>query len=204
MSFESFTGAQKPDSRVAQDAALKMLAIAYMIGEMFPGSASDAVEMVNELPAGEALLAYFSTVDLGLPLVAQDTNLAALLDEVIELWGAEAVQTLAGATSEDATQKAIDVLDELTGAIAAKPLEYEYVAALRLEARVVSAHSHLTLTSSGVRVKNSTTERARAAGIVGRSIVTESRKACVAIHDCTRRVLPLFLSRHHEQRVEPQ
>ncbi len=55
------------DPQQAADAALKGLAMAYMIYKLFPGSIKEKVEQFLEIPAGKEMAIYYAAVEIALP-----------------------------------------------------------------------------------------------------------------------------------------
>jgi hypothetical protein len=55
------------DAQQGADAALKAVAIAWMVNALFPGPVTDKVRRLRELPSGEALLMYYAAIELALP-----------------------------------------------------------------------------------------------------------------------------------------
>ncbi len=73
------------DQCQGEDAVAKLLAISWAIGTLFPGSPEEQVQHFLDLQGGQALLAWFVTVELALPLVDEvGMQGPDWLDELIE------------------------------------------------------------------------------------------------------------------------
>ncbi|MFN7147297.1 MAG: hypothetical protein ACK4YP_26250, partial [Myxococcota bacterium] len=55
------------DAQQGADAALKLVAIAWMIHTLVPGAAPEKIRRLRELPSGEALLTWYAAVEVALP-----------------------------------------------------------------------------------------------------------------------------------------
>lgn len=107
------------DPQQAADAAIKALAMAYMVYHLFPGSVSEKVSSFLELPAGREMLLYYASAEVALPFT----------DNLLET-GGEMIGKLWNANREQAMQKFRDfsggtpmndvsgILDTLTAQIA--------------------------------------------------------------------------------------
>jgi hypothetical protein len=67
MFFGKSTRAFETDTEQGVDATLKLLGLAYIIYELFPGGPSDKASAFYTTPAGQALAYYYAAVDVGLP-----------------------------------------------------------------------------------------------------------------------------------------
>jgi hypothetical protein len=83
MFFGGGTKAIDTDTEQGVDAALKLLGIAYIVYELFPGSPQEKVAAFYATPAGQALTFYYAAVEVGIPFA--DNLLSA---------GGNAVQTI--------------------------------------------------------------------------------------------------------------
>lgn len=108
------------DPQQAADAAIKALAMAYMIYNLFPGGVSQKISSFLELPAGKEMLLYYASAEIALPFT----------DNLVEA-GGEAIGKLMNANREEAMNRfrqysagtplddVSGILDALTGQIAA-------------------------------------------------------------------------------------
>ncbi|HNN59529.1 MAG TPA: hypothetical protein PKK45_12010 [Leptospiraceae bacterium] len=55
------------DPQQAADAALKAVALSYMVAALYPGSVADKVRLFLETPAGQEIAAYYAGVEIALP-----------------------------------------------------------------------------------------------------------------------------------------
>jgi hypothetical protein len=89
------------DPEQGADAALKALALAYLIHQLIPGTVAEKVALLRSTPAGEALLIWFAAVEIALPF-SDDALLAggSVVGSLIERYGGGHVaklDTIAGA-----------------------------------------------------------------------------------------------------------
>jgi hypothetical protein len=83
MFFGKSTRALETDTEQGVDSALKLLGIAYIVHQLFPGSPTEKATSFYATPAGQALGFYFASIDVALPFA--DNVLVA---------GGSAIQTL--------------------------------------------------------------------------------------------------------------
>jgi hypothetical protein len=122
------------DAQQGADAALKMVAIAYMAHTLIPGSVPEKVARLRALPSGEALLTYYAAVELALPFTDDIvTGTGSLLTRLLDRYGASAKGRLDGAVG--AAAMADGVLDALVGPVDTM-------------ARALSAHSQTIATAA--------------------------------------------------------
>lgn len=104
------------DTAQGADAALKALALAYLIHQIIPGTVPEKVALLRSTPAGSAVLTWFAAVDIALPF-ADNALLAggSVVTSLVEKYGAGHVSKLdsIGGTGAGASAKA--TLDELAG-----------------------------------------------------------------------------------------
>ncbi len=55
------------DPQQAADAALKAVALAYMIAALYPGSVTEKVKLFLETPAGQEIAVYYAGIEIALP-----------------------------------------------------------------------------------------------------------------------------------------
>lgn len=104
--FGDRSKALETDAQQGADAALKAVAIAWMIHVLVPGAPLEKIRRVRELPSGEALLTYYAAIELALPF-ADDavSGTGTLLQRLLDRFGAKnrgRLDTAAGAGSEAA------------------------------------------------------------------------------------------------------
>ncbi|MES2637842.1 MAG: hypothetical protein V4850_00100 [Myxococcota bacterium] len=122
------------DAQQGADAALKMVAIAYMAHTLIPGSVTEKVARLRALPSGEALLTYYAAVELALPFTDDIVaGTGSVLTRLLDRYGASAKGRLDGAVG--AAAMADGVLDALVGPVDTM-------------ARALSAHSQTIATAA--------------------------------------------------------
>ncbi|MDP2306725.1 MAG: hypothetical protein Q8P18_11940 [Pseudomonadota bacterium] len=124
------------DAQQGADAALKMVAIAWMAHTLIPGSVPEKVARLRALPSGEALLTYYAAVELALPF-ADDVvaGTGSLLSRLLDRYGASSKGRLQGALGEGGEAVADGMLDALVGPVDAM-------------ARALSAHTQTIATAA--------------------------------------------------------
>ncbi len=117
------------DAQQGADAALKLVAIAWLAHTLIPGPVTQKVARLRALPSGEALLTYYAAIELALPF-ADDlvSGTGSLIARLLERYGPSNKGRIDGAVGAGAEAVAGGVLAELTGPIDAM-------------ARSLSAHS---------------------------------------------------------------
>lgn len=106
------------DAQQGADAALKLVAIAWMIHTLVPGSVPEKIRRLRELPSGEALLTWYAAVEVALPFA--DDALAgtgSLLSRLLERYAASNQGRLDGAAGAGAEAAATGVVDALVGPV---------------------------------------------------------------------------------------
>ncbi len=117
------------DAQQGADAALKMVAIAWLTHTLIPGSVPEKVARLRALPSGEALLTYYAAVELALPFADDAVSGAGgLLARLLERYGPANRGRLDGAVGPGAEAVANGILGELVGPVDAM-------------ARALSAHA---------------------------------------------------------------
>lgn len=124
------------DAQQGADAALKMVAIAWMAHTLIPGSVPEKVARLRALPSGEALLTYYAAVELALPF-ADDvmTGTGSLISRLLARYGPSNRGRLDGAVGAGAEAVADGMLDALVGPVDTM-------------ARALSAHSQTIATAA--------------------------------------------------------
>jgi hypothetical protein len=76
------------DPEQGADAALKALALAYLIHQLVPGTITEKIALLRSTPAGEALLTWFAAVEIALPF-SDDALLAggSVVGSLMEKYG---------------------------------------------------------------------------------------------------------------------
>lgn len=106
------------DAQQGADAALKLVAIAWMAHTLIPGTVPEKVARLRALPSGEALLTYYAAVELALPF-ADDVvaGTGSLISRLLNRYGAANKGRLDGAVGEGAEAVAGGMLDALIGPV---------------------------------------------------------------------------------------
>jgi hypothetical protein len=140
-SGKSASDALETDSQQRNDAVLKALGIAYMAWNAYPGTVSEKIAALRASPAGQALLAYFATVEVALPFA--DNALIAGANGIQQLFASESVraqvQRLTGLVPAESLAGAQEMLAGLTAPIQ----EYASVAAQYVKPVAASAQKYL-------------------------------------------------------------
>lgn len=112
--FGDRSKALETDAQQGADAALKAVAIAWMIHALVPGAPPEKIRRVRELPSGEALLTYYAAIELALPF-ADDavSGTGTLLGRLLDRFGASNKGRLDLAAGAGAEAAAGGVLDGL-------------------------------------------------------------------------------------------
>jgi hypothetical protein len=99
------------DAQQGADAALKAVAIAYMINTLVPGPVPEKITRLRALPSGEALLTYYAAIELALPF-ADDavSGTGSLLSRLLERFASSNQGRLDGAAGAGAEAAARGVL----------------------------------------------------------------------------------------------
>lgn len=90
--FQLFFGDKKKaldtDPQQGADAALKALALAYLVHQLIPGTIPEKVAMLRSTQAGEALLTWYAAVEIALPF-ADDAVLAggSVVGQMVSKYG---------------------------------------------------------------------------------------------------------------------
>lgn len=84
--FGNKQAALDTDPQQGADAALKALALAYVIHQLVPGALADKVKLLRSTEAGEALLTWYAAAEIALPftddaLVAGGSAVASLVEK---------------------------------------------------------------------------------------------------------------------------
>jgi len=106
------------DAQQGADAALKLVAIAWLAHTLIPGPVTQKVARLRALPSGEALLTYYAAIELALPF-ADDlvSGTGSLIARLLERYGPSNKGRIDGAVGAGAEAVAGGVLAELTGPI---------------------------------------------------------------------------------------
>lgn len=90
--FQLFFGDKKKaldtDPQQGADAALKALALAFLVHQLIPGTIPEKVALLRRTQAGEALLTWYAAVEIALPF-ADDAVLAggSVIGKLVEKYG---------------------------------------------------------------------------------------------------------------------
>ena len=107
------------DTQQATDAAIKALAMAYMIYKLFPGSIKEKVQAFAALPAGQEMLLFYSSAEIALPFT--DNLLEAGSDVIVNLMNANrdnALERFRDYASNTPMDDVLDILESLQMQIA--------------------------------------------------------------------------------------
>ena len=107
------------DTQQAADAAIKALAMAYMIYKLFPGSIKEKVQAFAALPAGQEMLLFYSSAEIALPFT--DNLLEAGSDVIVNLMNANrdnALERFRDYASNTPMDDVLDILESLQMQIA--------------------------------------------------------------------------------------
>ncbi|MDP2311500.1 MAG: hypothetical protein Q8P41_01230 [Pseudomonadota bacterium] len=106
------------DAQQGADAALKMVAIAWMAHTLIPGPVTEKVARLRALPSGEALLTYYAAVELALPFTDDIlTGTGGLLSRLLERYGPATKARLDSAMGAGAEALANGMVSELVGPV---------------------------------------------------------------------------------------
>ena len=98
------------DTRQAEDAVAKLLAISWSVSRLFPGSPQEQVAAFLSLQGGRACMAWFVTIELALPFVDEvAAGGGEWLDQVIERVRDTGAERLAKAIGDAEVDKAWEV-----------------------------------------------------------------------------------------------
>jgi hypothetical protein len=143
-SFFSGAGASKAletDDQQRNDAVLKALGLAYMAYHAFPGSIPEKVAALRRSPAGQALFAYYATIEIALPFA--DNAAVAGANGLANLYHSDTVRTqvqrLTGLVPAESLESARAMLGELTAPLQ----EYATTAAQYTKPVAESAQKYL-------------------------------------------------------------
>ncbi len=116
--FGDRSKALETDAQQGADAALKAVAIAWMINTLVPGSVPDKIKRLRALPSGEALLTYYAAIELALPF-ADDavSGTGSLLSRLLDRYAATNQGRLDGAAGAGAEAAAHGVLGAMVGPV---------------------------------------------------------------------------------------
>ena len=118
--FQLFFGDKKKaldtDPQQGADAALKVLAIAYLIHQLIPGSVAEKAALFRGTQAGEALLTWYGAVEIALPF-ADDAVLAggSVIGRMVEKYGGGHLAKLDAVGGPGAGANAQAMLGALSG-----------------------------------------------------------------------------------------
>ena len=108
------TDALDNDSQQAADAVLKALGLAYLVHKLFEGSPVDKVKAFQATDTGKAILAYYATIEVGLPFADNAVKQGAgLVDSLVERWGDADLNKLGSAVQAEDLEGTRTVLDGL-------------------------------------------------------------------------------------------
>lgn len=94
--------ALETDPQQAVDAALKLLALCYIIYRLFPGSIPDRVRAFYSLPAGQSLAMYYAAVEVGLPFADNIVTAGGhFVQNLYQRYGTQASDKLRGIIGAD-------------------------------------------------------------------------------------------------------
>ena len=108
--------ALETDTQQAVDAALKALAMAFVVTTLFDGGPTERVASFRDTEAGKAMIFYFATMEAGLPFM--DNALVgggAMVQNLWERFGPEQQEKLAAVASPEEAQEAVGTLKALIG-----------------------------------------------------------------------------------------
>lgn len=105
------SSALETDPQQAVDAALKLLALSYMIYRLFPGSVPERVKSFYSIPAGQSLAAYYAAIEVALPFA--DNAAAAggrFLHNLMSKYGGDAGEKLSSTVGKESVEGSKGVL----------------------------------------------------------------------------------------------
>lgn len=102
------------DTQQGVDAALKLLAMAYFIYRLYPGSPIERIQMFHTTPAGQAMTIFYAAVDVALPFADNAVSGGAgLLSRVMDRHGNAAASKLASLAGGEVAGQAQGMLGSL-------------------------------------------------------------------------------------------
>lgn len=106
--------ALETDKQQGVDATLKLLALAYSVYHLFPGSLPDRVQLFHTSPAGQQLSMFYATMDVALPFADNlATGAGNMLGSLMNRFGGEASGKLGAAVGGGAAAEAQGMLGSL-------------------------------------------------------------------------------------------
>ena len=111
--------ALETDPQQGIDAGVKLLALSYIVWQLFPGGVTDRVQLFHVTPAGQQLAAYFAAIEVALPFADNVlTEGGAFLERLMGRYGGDAAQKLGGFLGASNAQAAQGMMGHLM-----RPLE---------------------------------------------------------------------------------
>ncbi len=117
-----FLGADRVQAGIAQqqrtDAALKALALAYLLTRLLPIDPNARVELVRSVPAGQEMLLYYGAIEVALPF--SDAVQAAggtFVRDLVQSHSRAMAQRLLGVVGRQGVADAEEMLAHLTGVL---------------------------------------------------------------------------------------
>jgi hypothetical protein len=117
-----FLGSKGPGAGANQqqktDAALKAVALAFIVSRVIGGPPEARVHVLKSMPAGQELLAYFAAIEIALPF-ADDVAAAggAFVSNLVETRSRSVAGKLLGVIGQDGLSDAEETLRDLTAAL---------------------------------------------------------------------------------------
>jgi len=104
------------DTQQAVDAALKLLAMGYIVYRLFPGPIPQRIQTFYSLPAGQSLSAYYASIEVALPFA--DNAMVAGGNFLATLWqryGSQAADKFSSLVGPDDAKGAQGILGTMIG-----------------------------------------------------------------------------------------
>jgi len=104
------------DTQQAVDAALKLLAMGYIVYRLFPGPVPQRIQTFYSLPAGQSLSAYYASIEVALPF-ADNAMVAGghFLSTLWQRYGSQAADKLSSLVGPDDAKGAQGILGTMMG-----------------------------------------------------------------------------------------